>query len=332
MDQANWAKSRYDEIQTSLKPFLYATGFTDDDLIWVPIVGLSGENILDPVEQKVANWYKGKTMIECLDEIKLEQRNPNAELRVPVLDKMRVDANLIVYGKVESGTVKLGEKLQIMPGNIPAQVLKLVDSRTKAVRECFPGDNIEIKMNVADDDQVQKGMVLCHRDTTMPITEIFEVDLEVLELPENHIITPGYSCMIHIHTYSDEVVIKNLVKVTTTNERGETTVDTKPKFARSNCRITARIATKTPIAIEKFDSIPSLARFTLRKDLRTIAIGKVLKIKPYNKVAIAAKAEALSKNFAGMQMVDATGGKEIKFNMETGETSEKKELPAISEE
>lgn len=75
-----------------------------------------------------------------------------------------------------------------------------------------------------------------------------------------------------------------------------------------------------------------MARFTLRKDLRTIAIGKVLKIKPYNKVAIAAKAEALSKNFAGMQMVDATGGKEIKFNMETGETSEKKELPAISEE
>ena len=50
MDQASWAKSRYDEIQTSLKPFLYATGFTDDDLIWVPIVGLSGENILDPVE------------------------------------------------------------------------------------------------------------------------------------------------------------------------------------------------------------------------------------------------------------------------------------------
>lgn len=84
-------------------------------------------------------------------------------------------------------------------------------------------------------------MVLCHRNATMPITEIFEVDLEVLELPENQIITPGYSCMIHIHTYSDEVVIKNLVKVTVTNERGEKIEDTKPKFARSNCHIVARI-------------------------------------------------------------------------------------------
>ena len=133
MDQASWAKSRYDEIQAGLKPFLYATGFTDDDLIWVPIVGLSGENIMQPAEQKVANWYKGKTLIESLDDIKLEKRHPEGELRVPVLDKMRVDANLIVYGKVENGTIELGDKLQIMPSGIPAQVLKLVDSRTKAI-------------------------------------------------------------------------------------------------------------------------------------------------------------------------------------------------------
>ena len=49
MDDAKWSKARYDEIQKGLKPFLNKTGYTDDDLIWVPIAGLTGANILEPV-------------------------------------------------------------------------------------------------------------------------------------------------------------------------------------------------------------------------------------------------------------------------------------------
>lgn len=75
-----------------------------------------------------------------------------------------------------------------------------------------------------------------------------------------------------------------------------------------------------------------MARFTLRKDLRTIALGKVMKIKPYNKAALAGKVDAAAKAFGNMQMVDKTGGKEIKFDMETGTTSEKQNLGAIVEE
>jgi len=52
-----------------LTPFLYATGFKDEDLIWVPIVGINGDNIKDPVEPKVCNWYKGPCLIDALDNI-----------------------------------------------------------------------------------------------------------------------------------------------------------------------------------------------------------------------------------------------------------------------
>jgi peptide chain release factor subunit 3 len=69
MDQFNWAKTRFDEIKKGLTPFLYATGFKDEDLIWVPIVGINGDNIKDPVEPKVCNWYKGPCLIDALDNI-----------------------------------------------------------------------------------------------------------------------------------------------------------------------------------------------------------------------------------------------------------------------
>jgi len=39
---------------------------------------------------------------------------PTGPQRIPILDKMK-DKDLIVHGKVENGTVKLGDKLALMP-------------------------------------------------------------------------------------------------------------------------------------------------------------------------------------------------------------------------
>ena len=51
---------------------------------------------------------------EILDEVELEKRFPDGPLRIPILDKMK-EKDLTVYGKVENGTIKLGDKLAMMP-------------------------------------------------------------------------------------------------------------------------------------------------------------------------------------------------------------------------
>ena len=45
MDDCKWSKARFDEIQAGLNPFLLATGYTHDDIIYVPIAGITGDNI-----------------------------------------------------------------------------------------------------------------------------------------------------------------------------------------------------------------------------------------------------------------------------------------------
>ena len=119
MDDCRWSKSRFDEIVVGLKPFLNTCGYEDSDLIWCPIAGLSGENIKEPVSNQTCNWYKGPPLLDLLDTIKLAPRFPKGPLRIPVLDKMK-DATLIVHGKVENGTICLGDKLAIMPSGNPA--------------------------------------------------------------------------------------------------------------------------------------------------------------------------------------------------------------------
>ncbi len=40
-------------------------------------------------------------------------------MRIPIIDKMK-DKDIIAHGKVENGTITLGDKLAIMPSGAPA--------------------------------------------------------------------------------------------------------------------------------------------------------------------------------------------------------------------
>jgi len=117
MDDCKWSKARYEEIQNGLTPFLNKTGYKNEDLIFVPIAGLTGDNIQE--KSKACNWYKGPTFLEILDQVKLEKRFPKGPLRIPILDKMK-DKDLIIHGKVENGTISLGDKLAVMPSGARA--------------------------------------------------------------------------------------------------------------------------------------------------------------------------------------------------------------------
>lgn len=169
----------------------------------------------------------------------------------------------------------------------------------------------------------------------MPVTEIFEAEMDILELLEYRpIMAKGYTCIMHIHTFNDEIVIKDIVKSVEKNDRGEETVTDKPKFVRSNSKMICRITPKNPIALEKLEVMPQMAKFTLRDEGKTIAIGRVLKYKPYTKGVVgqmAAKTASATKAVGAMAIVDKTGGKELTFNMETGEMKEKQNLGNIAE-
>ena len=48
----------------------------------------------------------------------------------------------------------------------------------------------------------------------MPVAQLFEAEVDILDLSENSrtIISNGYTCMMHMHTYNDEIMIKALMK------------------------------------------------------------------------------------------------------------------------
>ena len=79
--------------------------------------------------------------MEILNDVKLDERHPEGALRIPILDKMK-DPALVLHGKVENGTVRLGDKLAVMPHGNPAQVLQLMDAKGVPVEFAAPGENV----------------------------------------------------------------------------------------------------------------------------------------------------------------------------------------------
>lgn len=77
-------------------------------------------------------------------------------------------------------------------------------------------------MHISDENMINKGDVLCHRDSPMPITDLFEAEVEVLELLSyKPILSKGYQCILHIHTVADDCVIKDILVAYEKNDKGE---------------------------------------------------------------------------------------------------------------
>lgn len=124
-----WSKERYTDIIERLSPFIASCGFDiKNDVVFLPLSGINGDNIKDPLSKTVCSWYEGPTLLEVLDNFEVPPRDANGPLRIPVLDKMK-DRGTIIFGKVESGTVKVGDQLNLTPSNLLCQVSSVYDSK-----------------------------------------------------------------------------------------------------------------------------------------------------------------------------------------------------------
>lgn len=328
-DSVQWSEDRFNEIKNGVTPFLIdQCGYKKEELTFVPISGLSGENI-----EKIGSnspWYDGPSLLDILDNAPIPKRDPNGPLRVPVLDKMK-DRGVVAFGKVESGTIRIGDRLSVMPNNIPCQVTGIYNCKQELVKYATPGENVQVKVRMIDDEElINKGDVLCPYDNLAPMSELFEAELQILELlPHRQIVTPGYKSMMHLHTVGDEISIKSLKGVYELDGSGKEYLKKNPKYVKSGSKCLVTIQTRVPVCLEKYEFIEHMGRFTLRDEGKTIALGKVLRYKP----ASIKKAEDDSEEKERLlEKIKQAEKEKMEALQERNEAAEKKEQDLFANE
>ncbi len=113
MDLVNYSQARFDEIEKEYRGFLASVGVTPK--VFIPISAYHGQNIATKADQMP--WWTGPTVIEALDQFVVTDRPDNQPLRFPIQDVYRFDERRILAGRVEAGSIKVGDKLLFAPSN-----------------------------------------------------------------------------------------------------------------------------------------------------------------------------------------------------------------------
>ncbi|ODV79482.1 uncharacterized protein CANTADRAFT_90560 [Suhomyces tanzawaensis NRRL Y-17324] len=133
MDKENWDELRFNSIKSQLLEYLTSdeVGFAADQIDFVPISGLTGENVVKRNSSLEAlSWYKGPTLGEYLETVKLSS-DINADsisqllaedFYLSVHDAIKDKGEIKVSGKISSGVIQVGETIVSAPNDVALQV------------------------------------------------------------------------------------------------------------------------------------------------------------------------------------------------------------------
>ena len=123
MDLVGNSQAHFDRIEKEYREFLAGIGAVSPKQ-FVPIAALHGDNLARRAESMP--WYKGPTFLETLDAFAKAPPRDAAPLRMPVQAVYKFtshgDERRIIAGRIDAGTVKVGDKVVFSPSNKSALI------------------------------------------------------------------------------------------------------------------------------------------------------------------------------------------------------------------
>lgn len=268
-----WAKERFDEIIEKLSPYLKSINFNlKTEVDFIPISGLKGHNIKEAIPKDVCSWYEGPTLLGHFDHMPSIERKYDGPFLLSISGKYR-ELGTVVTGKIESGTVKKGQALLVMPNRQNAEVLGIYIEDTE-VTKAKSGDNVRLRLKGVEEEEISSGFVLCEPSRPVKASKTFVAQLGIGSI--RNIMAPGFKAVLHVHNCAEEISIVDF-EYTIDRKTGAKSPK-KPKFVRQGDVVVATIECQGNICIEAFSDCEPLGRFSLRDEGKSIAVGKVLKV------------------------------------------------------
>jgi len=270
----DWAEAKYNKVKEEVSALLKSVGFKPDQIPFIPMASLKGDNIVNKSENMP--WYTGPVLVEEIEKLTVPEKPVDKPLRMPLQDVYNISGiGVVPVGKIETGVMKVGQKVVAVPGRegkgVPGEV-KSIEMHHEQFKEAIPGDNVGISVKGFGKKDIQRGDVIGPSDNLPTVAEEFTAKIVVLNHPS--VITVGYCPVFHIHTAQVAGQITEIVDKTTGG-----VVTEKPDFIKNGDSATVKIRPVQPLVIEKNTEIPELSRFALRDSGVTVAAGICVDIK-----------------------------------------------------
>ncbi|OQE03620.1 hypothetical protein PENSOL_c001G00453 [Penicillium solitum] len=182
MDTVQWDHERFEEIEQQISAFLTTAGFQESNISFVPCSGVLGDNISRRTDDPHASWYTGRTLIEELETSEPYTHALEKPLRMTIGDVFRggVQSPLSISGRIDAGSLQMGDQILIMPSGETATVRSLeVDSEPSDW--AVAGQNVVLNIANIDPIHLRSGDVVCRPSSPIPTITSFTAKVLAFE-------------------------------------------------------------------------------------------------------------------------------------------------------
>jgi len=272
MDDSNYSEQAFKTAKDKAEKLIKSVGYKIENVPIIPISGWKGDNLVKKSENM--KWWTGKTMLETFDDFKLPEKPTGKPLRIPIQDVYTITGvGTVPVGRVETGTVKAGQKIIVMPAGVPGEI-KTIETHHTQMESAEAGDNIGFNLRGVDKKDIKRGDVIGTPDNPPNVAKEFRAQIIVIHHPTA--LAPGYTPVMHAHTA--QVAATIVAFEAKINPQTGAAEEKDPKFLKAGDSAIVRIRPVRPIPIETFQDFPELGRFALRDMGATIAAGVVKEI------------------------------------------------------
>ncbi|XP_011086944.1 HBS1-like protein isoform X3 [Sesamum indicum] len=275
MDVVEYSKERFDVIKQKLGTFLRSCGFKDSSILWIPASAMENQNLVANPSEARLSWFKGPSLLDAIDSLQLPERDYSKPLLMPICDviKSQSQGQVTACGKLESGAIRTGSKVLVMPSGITATARSL-ERDSQLCNIARAGDNVTVNLQGIEGNQVTAGGVICHPDYPVQVTNRLQLKILVLDISTP--IVMGSQLEFHIHHAKEAARIVKILSLLDPKTGNTTKKSPRCLLAKQNAIV--EVVLQGPVCVEEYSSCRALGRVFLRSSGRTIALGIVTQV------------------------------------------------------
>ncbi|MBD3248054.1 adenylyl-sulfate kinase, partial [Candidatus Falkowbacteria bacterium] len=197
MDAVGYDQKTFEEIKDQF--LKYSAKMEVDDLQFIPVSALKGDMVVERGDNMP--WYEGDTLLYYLENVAGGIKNLR-DFRLPIQYVIRPNQDYRGFaGKIESGIIRKGEKIKVLPSGASAKVESILMAGEER-DEAFAPQSVAVSLDREID--ISRGDMMVREDNLPHIAKEFEAmvcwfDGEKLNKDKTYLIKQGSkTCRVKI--------------------------------------------------------------------------------------------------------------------------------------
>jgi len=278
MDTVDYKEEAFNKAKEDVSALLKVVGIDAAKTTFIAASGLKGDNI----KEKSPNmpWYKGPTIWEQLDLFEEPKKPTDLPMRMPVQDVYEITGiGTVPVGKIETGIMKIGQKVIVLPGRSGTGVegeVKSIEMHHEQHQEAPAGFNVGINVRGVGKKDIARGDVICAADKPATIAEEFTAQIAIINHPT--VVAKGYTPVFHVHTAQVPCQLTEILHKI--DPKSGQPSDEKVDFLKNGDVAMVKFKPMGNLVIESSKINPNMARFAIRDAGATVAAGVCTDVVP----------------------------------------------------